>query len=147
MSQHKKADVRILNPAGGRGYTSRKCAERYIREGRAQWAWDEKGPCVEFLENHPRHVAVVTHVRARTEYDLAAATGMASLEAIRNLPVGGDVVLVVMVSPRRKRKAGAGYRLNRLADDFDHAMGAARVAVIDDTLGAVRARMARERGA
>ena len=35
MSKRKNAYVKIVNPAGGNGYTTRKCAERYVREGRA----------------------------------------------------------------------------------------------------------------
>lgn len=79
MSKRKNADVKIVNPVAGRGYTSRKCAERYVRDGRARFTADG----LEFIDQNRLHVAA----SQRSEYDMAANTGMATLGDLANLPM------------------------------------------------------------
>ncbi len=88
MSKHKGVDVRILNPASGRGYTSRKCAERYVRRGIARWVKDERGRnCVEFLSGADRAATVAVSVARETAYDRAVRTGIAQIPDLANLPM------------------------------------------------------------
>jgi len=88
MSRQKGTDVRILNPAAGCGYTSRKCAERYVRRGLARWVKDSGGrDCLEFVERGPIATIVAASVARETAYDRAAHTGMATLSELANLPM------------------------------------------------------------
>jgi hypothetical protein len=88
MSQHKGVDVRILNPASGRGYTSRKCAERYVRRGHARWVKDNGGrDCLEFLTDGAIAAIICASVSRETAYDSAAHTGMAQIAELANLPM------------------------------------------------------------
>ena len=65
MSQHKGVDVRIVNPVSGCGYTSRKCAQRYVDRDVAQWVKDGNGrDCLEFVERTAAAAIVATSVRA-----------------------------------------------------------------------------------
>ena len=88
MSQHKGVDVRILNPASGRGYTSRKCAERYVRRGVARWVKDSGGhDCLEFVASSAIAVSIAASVARETAYDRAAHTGAAQIAELANLPM------------------------------------------------------------
>lgn len=88
MSHHKGVDVRILNPASGRGYTSRKCAERYVRRGVARWVRDNSGrDCLEFVVGSAVTAIIAASVARETAYDHAAHTGMAQLSELANLPM------------------------------------------------------------
>jgi hypothetical protein len=93
VSHHKRVQVRILNAAGGSGYTSRKNAERAVRRGVAQWAFDVQGECLEFLADGRAAAVRAAVVRSIDEagYDYAASTGRASMEAIAGLPVCGKL--------------------------------------------------------
>lgn len=87
MSRHRK-DVRILNPAAGRGYTSRKCAERYVRRGVARWVKHASGSdCLEFFKSGGAAAVVAASVAKEIAYDRAANTGMAQLTELANLPM------------------------------------------------------------
>ena len=108
MSRHKGVDVRILNPAGGRGYTSRKSAERYVRKGRARWVVDMGQECIEFHSQHHGHLAAVRSVESahdESAYDRVAGSGLASIDALRNLPIAGDPMRVLMKRTRRSERA------------------------------------------
>src|SRR5437867_2250628 len=95
MSQHKRVDVRILNPASGRGYTSRKCAERYVRRGHARWVKDTSGrDCLEFVANGAIAAIISASVTRETAYDRAAHTGMARIGDLANLPMIAPAVLL-----------------------------------------------------
>ena len=93
MSRHKGVDVRILNPASGRGYTSRKCAERYVRRGVARWVEDSNGRnCIEFLADGAMPAVVAASVQRTVDatrywYERAANTGMAQLSELAHLPM------------------------------------------------------------
>jgi hypothetical protein len=64
MSKHKHTDVRILNAAGGCGYTSRKKADRYVHRKVARWCRDERGrECLEFVKGTPQAAAVQAAVK------------------------------------------------------------------------------------
>lgn len=94
MSQHK-TDVRILNPASGRGYTSRKCAARYVGRGVARWVKDARGrDCLQFLKSGAIAAVVAASVAREIAYDRAAHTGMAQLNQLANLPVVAPGVLM-----------------------------------------------------
>ena len=82
----KARAVRIQNPAGGSGYTSRKSAEHLVSRGRARWL---DISTIAMVESDPRHQAAERCARSCHEYDRAAHSGIASVEAIRNLPVAG----------------------------------------------------------
>jgi len=88
MSRHKGVDVRILNPASGRGYTSRKCADRYVQRGVARWAKDNSGrDCLEFVTGGAIAAIVARSVARETTYDRAAHTGLATILELANLPM------------------------------------------------------------
>lgn len=88
MSHHKGVDVRILNPASGRGYTSRKCAGRYVQRGVARWVKDNSGrDCLEFVTDGTIAPIIAASVARETAYDRAANTGMARLSELANLPM------------------------------------------------------------
>ena len=93
MSRHKGVDVQILNPASGRGYTSRKCAQRYVRRGVARWAKDSHGrDCLEFVTGSALAAMVAAAVARENAYDRAARTGMAGLTELANLPMVAPAV-------------------------------------------------------
>jgi len=99
MSKHKRVDVRILNPIAGRGYTSRKCATRYVQRGIARWAKDGHGrDCLEFLAEGFAAIvkASVKRVVDHTvlAYDRAASVGMARMGDLANLPMVAPGVLL-----------------------------------------------------
>jgi len=114
MSRRKGVDVRILNPAAGRGYTSRKCAERYVRRGVARWVKDSNGrACLEFLAISPVSAAVARSVARDAAYDRVIHTGLATLEQMAALP---------MISPgvalKCGRRKGASRRTFRATEGF-----------------------------
>jgi hypothetical protein len=114
MSRHKRVDVRLLNPASGRGYTSRKCAERYVNRGVARWVKDSNGSeCLEFLKDGAVAAIVATSVSRQTAYDRAAQSGMAQLNELANLPVIAPGVLLGF-----GRRKGASRRDFVLAEGF-----------------------------
>ena len=86
MSKRKNAYVKIVNPAGGNGYTTRKCAERYVREGRALLTTEG----LKFTGTNRLHVAVSN----RSEYDIAANSGMATLGDLANLPMSRPKIIL-----------------------------------------------------
>lgn len=61
MQARKKRNIRILNPAGGSGITSRRNAERYVAHGRAKW---DGNHAIRFIEADYRHVATERNVEA-----------------------------------------------------------------------------------
>jgi hypothetical protein len=99
----KNRAVQILNPAGGVGYTSYKRAVRDVLRGRARW----RNGKLQYIDSDLRHqAAVISAERLRAiEYDLAASTGFAPLDAIRNLPMAGD--LDRLFGRGKQRRAGA----------------------------------------
>jgi len=95
MSRHKGVDVRIVNPASGCGYTSRKCAERYVRRGVARWVKDNSGrDCLEFVTGGAIATIIAASVARETAYDRAAHTGMAKFSELANLPMIAPGVLL-----------------------------------------------------
>ena len=83
-------DVRILNPFAGRGYTSRKRAERYVRRGVARWVEDSQGrACLQFLATGQTAAAIAASMARNVGYDLAAYDGMAKMHQMRNVPIVG----------------------------------------------------------
>jgi len=100
----KSYEVRILNPAAGRGYTSLKCAKRYVGEKRADWVAPDGAGGWDVVNERPNMPRLVLRFREQDErvqavlrcaekrqldrvYDTAAGSGMATLEQIENLPV------------------------------------------------------------
>lgn len=91
--------VRIHNPLARNGYTSLKSAQRYVARGRARW---RKDGSLEFIESEADYRAVSV-MRSEDGYDRDVSRGaMASLDAIKHLPVAGNVVKLIT---RHKRKA------------------------------------------
>ena len=109
MSRHKGVDVRILNPAAGRGYTSRKCAERHVQRGLARWVKDNSGrDCLEFVSKDAIAAIVARSVARETAYDRAAHAGMARLAELANLPMVRPAV--AMNFGRRKGASSDTFR-------------------------------------
>jgi hypothetical protein len=125
MSRHKGVDVRILNPASGRGYTSRKCAQRYVQRGVARWVKDSSGrDCLEFLASHAVAAIVAASVARETAYDRAARTGVAQLSELANRPVVAPAVLL-----------GFGRRKGASRHTFLASRGILKSALIESSLG------------
>lgn len=63
----------------------------------------------EFFRDDPRHQAVARRIVriSMTPYDVAAGEGIASLEAIRNLPIAGRPETALHVRTNRAAKAAA----------------------------------------
>jgi len=82
------AVVRILNPIPGHAdHTSRSAAERYCRQGVARM---EAGR-LRFLEASEREAAI-----RRRFIDPVTGTGIARLDWLRNYPVAGDPVKLLL---------------------------------------------------
>jgi hypothetical protein len=96
MPLHNKRAVRILNPASGSGWTSRRRAREYVRQGRAQ---ERPDGSIEFIGSDPQCMAV--RLSAENDYDRAAHSGIADVESIRNLPVVGPVERLLTIKRRR----------------------------------------------
>ena len=117
----KSYEVRILNPAAGRGYTSLKCAKRYVGEKRADWVAPDGAGGWDVVNERPNMPRLVLRFREQDErvqavlrcaekrqldrvYDTAAGSGMATLEQIENLPVTRPMDLLVVRTRRREPK-------------------------------------------
>jgi hypothetical protein len=113
MSQHKGVDVHILNPASGCGYTSRKCAERYVRRGVARWVKDNRGrDCLEFVAGGAA-ARIAASVARETAYDRAVRTGMATLAELASLPMIAPAVALGF-----GRRKGASRHTFRATEGF-----------------------------
>jgi hypothetical protein len=87
-------DVRILNPASDRPFTSRNRARRFVKSGRAVWA-DAGESSIRFLSADHRHHAAKRSVDATArEYDSAAHDGLARLAALVHVPVIAPAMLL-----------------------------------------------------
>jgi hypothetical protein len=95
MSQNKRV-VHIVNPTSGPGWTSNRRAVQYVRDGRARFVPGG----IEFIVGNLRHLAVV-RMAEENEYDRAAHSGFAPLEALRNLPMVGHPELMLTVRSRK----------------------------------------------
>ncbi len=107
MSQrHKQRSVRIANPlASGSCWTSGRRAQRYVRDGQAVWLPDAR---LFFVRCVGRAAAAASIAAASiapiTAYDKAAWSGLAPIEAIRNLPVAGLAEMVLWTRGRSAKK-------------------------------------------
>jgi hypothetical protein len=97
MPLHDKRAVRILNPASGPGWTSRRRACEYVRQKRA---WRHPDGSIEFISGDPRHMAA--RVSVENDYDIAARTGIASIEAIQGVPVVGPIIRLLTLRSKRR---------------------------------------------
>jgi hypothetical protein len=98
VAKRKKTSIRILNAADGQGFTSRKTADRYIGRGVAIIGKDASGEYLEFKSTGPAaHVAAAVLREIDIGYALAAENGLASLDAIRRLPIAGDPLRLLMI--------------------------------------------------
>jgi hypothetical protein len=90
VSQNKKRlFVRIVNPISGCGYTSHARADRYVRRGMAHYVIQAGVQCLEFQPENARadQAAASAKRSAQLGYDTASSSGLAPLQAVRNLPV------------------------------------------------------------
>jgi hypothetical protein len=104
MSQSKKTMVRVINPAGGCGFTSLEHARRYVRRKTA--AWEGEGVAIRFLDVSPRADRVLASARAACRYD----DGLASLGDVEGLPVAGSAIRLFT----GKRQAAGSVREDRV---------------------------------
>ena len=81
--------VRIVNPISGCGYTSRARADRYVRRGMAHYVIQAGVRCLEFQPENARANQAASSAKrsAQLGYDRASSSGLATLDAVRNLPV------------------------------------------------------------
>lgn len=87
-------DVRIVNPASDRPFTSRNRARRFVKSGRAVWA-DAGESSIRILSADHRHHAAKCSVDATAHsYDSSAHDGIAQLAALIHVPVIAPAVLV-----------------------------------------------------
>lgn len=105
MSQrHKQRSVRIANPVpGGRNWTSEARARAYIRAKRAVMLPDGR---LKFIAGpgHLAAAAMLVLIRLNeSPYEVAARTGLATLEAVRNLPTAGAPEVVMHLRTRARR--------------------------------------------
>jgi hypothetical protein len=98
--------VKVFNPKGRNGFTSLKSAQRYVKRGLARW---RKDGAVEFIDDTGdyRAVAVLSVEQlTRCGYDRDVSCGaMASLDAIKHLPVAGNVTKLLTRTTRSRRTA------------------------------------------
>jgi hypothetical protein len=80
-------DVRILNPFAGRGYTSKKRAERYVRRGVARWVDRGGRACLQFVASGITAEAIALSVARNIGYDLASCEGISKLREMHNVPI------------------------------------------------------------
>lgn len=109
MSQrHKQRSVRIANPlASGSGWTSERRAQRYVRDGQAVRLPDGRLfflRCVGRAAAAASIAAAAVSITPITAYDEAAWSGLAAIEAIRNLPVAGVAEMVLWTRGRSAKK-------------------------------------------
>lgn len=82
-------NVEIVNPApNGRRYTNRKCALRYIEQGRAEPVGTK---AIRFLSTDYRVLATARSASTHCGYDRAVTGERATQRELRGLPMVGDV--------------------------------------------------------
>ena len=90
--------VKILNAAGGPGWTSCKRAKKDVSRGRARWI----GAAIQYItDGDARHLAVVASIPTSVSYDRAAHSGFAGLKALRGLPMVGDLRRMLTLTTKR----------------------------------------------
>lgn len=96
MPQHRKRQiVPILNPRDERKYTSEKRAQQYVDREAAEFVFTADGRrFLHFVDTTPRAARLLQLVKASS--DPIVDTGLASLKAIKGLPVAGDVVKLLV---------------------------------------------------
>ena len=78
--------IRIENPASDCRFTSANRANRFVAQGRAEWA--EPGVSIRFIQSDHRHCSAQKTVDAtRYWYDRTAGTGLAGITELANLPM------------------------------------------------------------
>jgi hypothetical protein len=82
-----KRAVRISNSCG-RGWTSRKQADRFVKKGQARWNPDGT---LSFIEDDFGHISAT---RSAARQVFTDGTGMATLAAIAGLPVIQPIKLI-----------------------------------------------------
>jgi hypothetical protein len=81
-----RKNIRIENPLSDCRFTSKNRAQRFVAQGRAEWA--EPGVSIRFIESDHRHRSAQKSADAtRHWYERAAHTGMAQLSELANLPM------------------------------------------------------------
>lgn len=107
MSKRKRATIVILNPRHGRTYTSRKSAEAEVARGAAEF----RDGGLWLLDGSPRAAMIRDAVigSAEATYDQASREGIASRDAIKHLPVVGDVVKLFIRRTPRGRSGAVTY--------------------------------------
>jgi len=99
--------IRIVNPIQqGSCWTGRNRAERYVRIGRAVFV----GPnSIRFIDSDLRNASALKRAAsAADKYDRVARTGVASLSAIKNLPVVGKPLVLLTDTRRSSPRAPHG---------------------------------------
>ena len=103
MRKHQQ-DIRIVNPVAGRGFTSANRARRFVVQGRAVWV--EPGVSIRFVQSDHRHCsATASLVATRYWYERATNTGVATIEALTNLPM----IAPAMALGMGRRKGASRY--------------------------------------
>jgi hypothetical protein len=82
-----KSQVRLLNGAHERGFTSLKNAKRYVARGHARWRQHLSGPAIEFTQTHPAHERVLLSEPGRIDGRFDNRSLPATLEEQRHLPL------------------------------------------------------------
>lgn len=86
-----RKDIRITNPVSEHGFTSLKRAQRFIRQGRAEWV--QEGISIRFVAAHPKHAAAQQSTNAtRYWYERAVWSGFANYAELANLPMVAPAV-------------------------------------------------------
>jgi hypothetical protein len=99
--------IRIENPVSGCGFTSKNRANRFVKQGRAEWV--EPGASIRFIQSDHRHHSAHNSVeQTRFWYERAAHTGMATLAELANLPMIAPGLLLRL--GRRKGATGHIFR-------------------------------------
>lgn len=117
--------MRILNAVAGRGYTSRKKADEYVRSGKA--VWSHGGMAIKFIACQ---AAVLRSAIMRAlkpvdiGYDHCSGEGIAPVDAARNVPV-------VMVHKLYRDPSKSPRRDNGNHGRFSQRPGPVRVIVAD----------------
>lgn len=92
--------VRIVNSAGRDSRIRRKAALRLVARGVARWL--DIGT-IAMIENDHRVRSGMTSAARSSEYDRAAHSGLADIDAIRHVPVVGPIDR--LLTERRRRLA------------------------------------------
>ena len=86
-----RKNIRIENPVSGCGFTSKNRAQRFVKQGRAEWV--EAGASIRFVQSDHRHNSAQKTVdQTRYWYERAANTGLAQLVELANLPMVAPAV-------------------------------------------------------